>query len=85
MGKYQKKMPKFLDTKTVPGLIGKSVALLVLPYVYLLLCGFVFDYLLKWYFMTGFIFYSLIVLYVLAVVLIVWLIVRFVKSGKRGV
>lgn len=72
----------FVNNSSVGKLIGKSLLLLVIPYAYLFLCGLIFDYLLKWYSMTTFIFFSLIALYVIAVALIVWAIVRFVKKKK---
>ncbi len=84
MKKFQWKLPGFLESRTLPGLIGRCLGALALPYVYLLLCGLVFDKLLKWYFMTGFIFYSLLALYAAAIALVVWMILRFVKSGKRS-
>ncbi len=85
MSKSKPRLPGFLEAKSIPGLLGRSVLLLVLPYAYLMLCGLVFDHLLKWYFMTGFIFWSLLALYALAVGLILWMTVRFVKNKKRGV
>ena len=48
-----------------------------------MLCGLVFDHFLKWYFMTGFIFISLIILFVIALTLSIWAVVRFLKY-KRG-
>ena len=74
----------FLNSNGAAALAGKCLLLLVIPYAYLFLCGFVFDAMLKWYFMTGFIFFSLVVLYVLAVGLIVWAIARFAKRAKAG-
>lgn len=90
MKKISEKIPTlwgfkfFLNSKGGAALIGKCLLLLVIPYAYLMFCGLVFDSLLKWYFMTGFIFVSLVVLFVLAVGLIVWAIARFAK-GRRAV
>ena len=72
----------FLDSTSVGQLIGKCVLLLVIPYAYLILCGLIFDKWLKMYTMVPFIFYSLIALYVAAVVVIIWAVVRFVRRKK---
>lgn len=71
-----------LICKNVKMLVLKSLLYLVIPYVYLFLCGFIFDMLLKWYFMTTFIFFSMIALYLAAIVLIVLMIVRFLREKK---
>ena len=73
----------FLNSKSVGALIGKCVLLLLIPYAYLFLCGAVFDALLKWYFMTTFIFFSLIFLYVIAILLVAWAIVRYSRRKAR--
>ena len=73
----------FLNSSSVGALVGKCVLLLVIPYAYLFLCGALFDALLKWYFMTTFIFFSLIFLYVFAIILIIWAIVRYSRR-KAG-
>lgn len=73
----------FLNSTSVGALVGKSILLLVIPYAYLFLCGAIFDALLHWYFMTPFIFYSLIALYVIALALIIWAIVRYSRR-KAG-
>lgn len=72
----------FVNSSSVGKLVGKSLLLLVIPYAYLFLCGFLFDYLLKWYFMTTFIFVSMVLLYVIALALIVWAVIRFVREKK---
>ena len=74
-----------LACKNVKVLIGKSILYLVIPYAYLFLCGILFDALLKWYFMTTFIFFSLIGLYIVAIVFIVLMCVRFFgkKKGRK--
>lgn len=64
-------------------LILKTILYLAIPYAYLILCGIVFDSLLKWYFMTTFIFFSLIALYIVAFVVIILMISRYVKKGKK--
>lgn len=66
--------------KTVGWLILKSVIYLLIPYAYLFLCGFLFDYLLGWYGMTTFIFLSLCVLAVLALILVVVSVIKFMKK-----
>ncbi len=60
----------FLQSKNVAALMGKCLLLFVIPYAYLILCGVVFDLWLKWYFMTTFIFVSLIVLYLIALAMV---------------
>lgn len=67
---------------TVGALVGKSIVYLLVPYVYLFACGFLFDYLLAWYWMTTFIFLSLCVLALLATALVVVSIVKFAKKQK---
>ncbi|MBR6521647.1 MAG: hypothetical protein IKT47_03170 [Oscillospiraceae bacterium] len=69
----------FLNSDRVGSLVLKCVLLLVIPYAYLFACGAIFDALLRWYFMTNFIFYSVIVLYVIAIAMIVWAIVRYCR------
>lgn len=78
----KKIMDFLLECKNLKVLIGKSVLYLVIPYAYLFLCGFLFDALLKWYFMTTFIFFSLIALYIVAIVLIVMMCIRYFKKHK---
>ncbi len=73
----------FLQNKTVGQLVGKSILLLVIPYAYLFLCGFIFDRLLRWYFMTTFIFVSLIVLYILAIAMIVGAVKVYKEQTKN--
>ncbi len=74
----------FLDSKKITHLILKSLLLLAIPYIYLILCGFLFDRWLKLYAATSAIFYSLIVLYIIAIAIIVYAIVRFIRArGKK--
>jgi len=80
----KKTMNFLLECKNLKVLIGKSVLYLVIPYAYLFLCGILFDTLLKWYFMTTFIFFSLIALYIAAIVLIVLMCIRYYKTQKKG-
>lgn len=75
-------LKKLLTAKNGGGLALRIVVLLAIPYAYLMLCGLIFDRLLRWYFMTNFIFFSLLVLYVLAVVLIVCA-VRWYRAGQK--
>ena len=74
----------FLRSKRLGGLIGKCVLMLVIPYAYLLLCGLVFDKLLHWYSMTTFIFFSLLALYLIAIILCVIAIRNFCRRKKRA-
>lgn len=69
----------FLNSGSVGALVGKSVLLLLIPYAYLFLCGAIFDALLHWYFMTTFIFFSMIVLYLIAIAMIAWAIARYCR------
>ena len=77
-----KNIKELLTAKSTLGLIVRIVILLVIPYAYLMLCGLIFDWWLHKYEMTNFIFYSLIVLAVAAIVLIVLSAVWTVKSGN---
>ncbi|NCC77360.1 MAG: hypothetical protein EOM08_13105 [Clostridia bacterium] len=72
----------FLETHSIVSLVAKSALLLAVPYVYLMLSGLVFDFWLKWYFMTTFIFISLVLLTLLVVTLIIWSIVRFARQKQ---
>ena len=80
LGKFKEILLRCDSMKT---LILKTILYLAIPYVYLILCGIVFDSLLKWYFMTTFIFFSLIALYIAAFVVIILMISRYVKKGKQ--
>lgn len=62
----------FLNSKSAGSVFLKSIILLLIPYAYLFICGFIFDMLLKWYFMTEFIFVSLMILWLIAVIYIIW-------------
>ena len=73
----------FLENTTPWSLLGKCILMLAIPYVYLIVCGLIFDKLLKWYFMTTFIFVSLMVFYFAAFVMIAVAIYRFMK-GRRS-
>ncbi|NCA99332.1 MAG: hypothetical protein EOM70_08155 [Clostridia bacterium] len=72
----------FLENRSITSLAAKSILLLVIPYAYLMLSGLVFDLWLKWYFMTTFIFISLVLLTLCDVVLITWSIVRFTRNKQ---
>ena len=67
----------FLNSKGLGTLLMKCVLLLLIPYAYLFLCGAIFDALLRWYFMTSFIFFSMIALYIVAITMVIWAIVRY--------
>jgi len=72
----------FVNSTKVSALVLKTLLLLVIPYAYLMLCGLIFDRWLKLYMMTTFIFVSLCVLVVLALLFIVWAWIRhFGKSS----
>lgn len=71
---------KMTTNKSVKSLVLKSIIFLLIPYAYLFICGALFDMLLKWYFMTTFIFVSMCVLVVIAVVLIVYSIIKYRKK-----
>lgn len=71
-----------LTAASIGTLVLRIVILLVIPYAYLMLCGLIFDRWLHMYGMTNFIFFSLIALYVVAVVLVVLCIVWFIKNKK---
>jgi hypothetical protein len=74
----------FLNNRSIGKLILKSLLLLAIPYGYLMLCGLLFDALLKWYSMVNFIFISSVVLLIIALALIAWAVVRYTKE-RRGV
>lgn len=75
----------FLNNEKAGALVGKCILLLLIPYGYLFLCGFLFDKLLKWYFMTTYIFIGLVLLYLVALVLIGMAVKNYKvqKGGKR--
>lgn len=77
-------MSFLLHSTQLSHLLGKIVLLLVVPYAYLLLCGLVFDMLLKWYNMVMFIFCSFIGLYLVAFVIIGVAIAQYVKYCKKS-
>lgn len=73
----------FLINKTFGKLVLKIILMLAIPYIYLLLCGLIFDSLLKWYFMTTFIFISLLVLYFIALVMIIIAVRNYFRKGNK--
>ena len=75
-----KQLEKFLfQSDKVSQLVLKILLVLATPYAYLIFCGIVFDRMLKWYFMTNFIFFSLIALYLVAFVLVAKMIIKYRK------
>ncbi len=68
---------------TLGGLILRCCILLAVPFAYPFICGLIFDLWFKLYDAVPFIFYSLITLYVVNFVLIIWLIVKFILQKKR--
>ena len=76
-----KQLKKFLfQSDKMSQLLLKILLVLATPYAYLIFCGIVFDRMLKWYFMTNFIFFSLISLYLAAFVLVAMMIMKFRKQ-----
>ena len=65
------------------GLVLRIVILLAIPYAFLMLCGLIFDTWLHLYGATPFIFFTLIALYIAALVLIVFVIIWFCKAGQK--
>jgi len=74
----------FLNSRGLAALILKCLLLLAIPYAYLLLCGLLFDYCLKWYFMTTFIFVSLALLFTVALAIIIWASIRYFRQKRKG-
>ena len=72
----------FFNSETLGGLILRCAILLAIPWAYVWLCGLVLNYWLKLYNMTPFIFYSWIVLLILALAAIGYAIVRFRKNRR---
>jgi len=73
---------RLLTAKKVGGLILRIIIMLVIPYIYLIICGLVFDKWLHMYDMTSFIFWSLMALWFIAVIFSILAIVWFVKRPK---
>lgn len=71
----------FVNNKTAGALVGKSILLLLIPYVYLFILCWIFDS-LKNYQAAGFILYSSIAFWIINIALIVYSIVRFIKHKK---
>ncbi|NCB52307.1 MAG: hypothetical protein EOM54_10550 [Clostridia bacterium] len=74
----------FLNSRSFTALILKCLLLLAVPYAYLMLCGLLFDYLLKWYFMTAFIFVSLALFFTIALAIIIWANIRYFRQRRKG-
>lgn len=73
---------KLVENKSVKSLVLKSLLFLIIPYIYLFICGTIFDMLLKWYFMTTFIFVSLCILYLIAIALVVVSVIKYIQKAK---
>lgn len=86
-GKDKREAHGFLHRLTRPqsgkGLALRIVLSLVVPYVYLLLCGLVFDRWLRMYSMTTFIFFSYVTFALIGLIVLVASIVNYVKMKKR--
>lgn len=72
----------FLNSRSAAALAGKSLMLLVIPYVYLIILCLIFDTWLKQYSAAGFILYSTIAFWLINIALIVWAIIRYTKRRK---
>ena len=81
---FMQKIKKLLTAKSVGGVIVRIIILLAIPYAYLLLCGLIFDKWLRLYQATTFIFISLCILYLIAIVLCV-LTVKWYLEAKKGI
>ena len=81
---FLEKIKELLTAKSVGGVVVRIIILLVIPYAYLMLCGLIFDKWLRLYQATTFIFISLCVLYVIAIVLCILTIKWFNESKKGG-
>ena len=81
--KNGKGFKNLMTAKSGLGLAVRIIILIIIPYAYLMLCGLIFDWWLHMYNMTDFIFYSLIVLAVAALVMIGFCIYWFVKRDKK--
>lgn len=86
MDKMKEKLGEVLTRLTTHAtgkqLVLKSILYLLIPYLYLFACGFLFDYLLKWYWMTTYIFLSLCAFALIALALVVASVVKFFKRNK---
>ena len=80
---FGQKIKELLTAKSVGGVIVRIIILLAIPYAYLLLCGLIFDKWLRMYQMTTFIFISLCVLYVIAIILCI-LTIKWYNESKKG-
>ena len=70
-------------SKSGAGLALRIVIGLLAPYAYLMLCGLVFDYWLKMYNMTTFIFFSYAILQLAGIAFAVLSIIRYVNRNKK--
>lgn len=73
---------KLTTNTSVKNLVIKSVIYMLIPYAYIFVCGFIFDMVLKWYFMTTFIFISMCILWMIAIALIIISIIKYRKRAK---
>ena len=80
---FGEKIKELLTAKSVGGVIVRIIILLAIPYAYLLLCGLIFDKWLRLYQATTFIFISLCVLYVIAIILCI-LTIKWYNESKKG-
>ena len=80
---FGQKIKELLTAKSVGGVIVRIIILLAIPYAYLMLCGLIFDKWLRLYQATTFIFISLCVLYVIAIVLCIFTI-KWSNEAKRS-
>ena len=79
MNGFKKKM----TAKSVGALVARIVIMLAIPYAYLMLCGLIFDKWLHMYKATGFIFWSLMTFWAIALALSVLSVIWYVKSRQE--
>lgn len=79
---FGQKIKELLTAKSVGGVVVRIIILLAIPYAYLMLCGLIFDKWLRLYQATTFIFISLCVLYLIAIVLCVMTVKWYAESQK---
>lgn len=77
-------LAKVTTSKSGAGLALRIVIGLLAPYAYLMLCGLVFDYWLKMYNMTTFIFFSYAFLQLVGIAFAVISILRYVNRNKKN-
>ena len=82
--KKRTKHADLLHPTSGKGLAVRIVLFLLVPYLYLLLCGLVFDRWLHMYNMTTFIFFSYAALQIAGIVLTVIVIINYSNRNKKS-